>query len=75
MPQIDNLIARVVFIGGILQTQSKTDVGQRVRTDCHDGAEDHLGQWLFYRMFHDEPVDMTADPYEARDAGPGQVPL
>jgi hypothetical protein len=23
------------------------------------------GSWLFYRMFHDEPVDMTADPYEA----------
>jgi hypothetical protein len=41
---VDNLIAWVVFIGGVLRMQSKSDVGERVRTDCNDGAEDHLGQ-------------------------------
>ena len=49
-------------------------MGERVRTDCHDGAEDHLGQWLFYRMFHDEPLDMIADPYEAGMLDPDRYP-
>jgi SAM-dependent methyltransferase len=32
------------------------------------------GSGLFYRMFHDEPVDMTADPYEAGLLDPDKDP-
>jgi SAM-dependent methyltransferase len=32
------------------------------------------GSGLFYRMFHDEPVDMAADPYEAGPLDPDKDP-